>query len=176
VGILTVAVFSYLAAVYLIFETDDPALREDFRTFALRSSATVAALLVVVLLLARTGAPDFFHSLLGSAWSVGVVFLAATAALGAGVSLLLRSYGLARACAAAQTILILAGWGRAQYPFLVRPDLTIASAASPSATLRLIVIALGAGALFLFPSLFALLRIFKREALFERPRKRPPGI
>lgn len=176
VGLLTLAVFAYLAAVYLIFETDDPDLREDFRTCSLRSSAVVAVLLVVVLLLARTGAPEFFHSLTGSAWSVGILFLAAAAALGAGVSLLLRSYGLARACAAAQVTLILAGWGAAQYPFLVRPDLTIASAASPPATLRLILVALAAGALFLFPSLFALLRIFKREALFERPRKSPPGV
>src|SRR5512134_51592 len=175
VGVLTLALFSYLAAVYLIFETEDPVLQEDFRTFALRSSAIVAALLVIVLLLARTGAPDFFHSLLGSDWSAGIVFLAATAALGAGVSLLLRSYGLARACAAAQTALILAGWGAAQYPFLVRPDLSIASAASPPATLRVVLVALATGALFLFPSLFALLRIFKKEALFGRPRKNAPG-
>ncbi|HSL92032.1 MAG TPA: cytochrome d ubiquinol oxidase subunit II, partial [Candidatus Limnocylindrales bacterium] len=35
VGILTLAVFSYLAAVYLVFETDDPVLQEDFRTFSL---------------------------------------------------------------------------------------------------------------------------------------------
>jgi cytochrome d ubiquinol oxidase subunit II len=174
VGILTLAVFSYLAAVYLIFETEDSDLRKDFRTCALRSWAIVAALLVVTLLLARSGAPEFLRSLLGSAWSAGIVVLAVAAALGAGVSLLLRSYVVARACAAAQTILILAGWGAAQYPFLVRPDLSIPSTASPPATLRLILIALAAGTLFLFPSLFALLRIFKREVLFERLRKIPP--
>lgn len=174
VGALTLALFSYLAAVYLIFETRDPDLQEEFRTFALRSWAVVAALLLVALLLARSGAPDFYRSLMGSDWSAGIVFLVATAALGAGVSLRLRSYGVARACAAAQTILIIAGWGAAQYPFLLRPDLAIPSAASPPATLRLILITLAAGALFLFPSLFALLRIFKREVLFEHPRNTPP--
>ncbi|HSL91744.1 MAG TPA: cytochrome d ubiquinol oxidase subunit II, partial [Candidatus Limnocylindrales bacterium] len=174
--ILTLAVFSQLAAVYLILETDDPVLREDFRSCALRSSGVVAGLLVAVPYLARRGAPDFFHALLGSEWSVGVVFLAATAALGTFVALLLRTYGLARACAAAQAALILVGWGAAQYPFLVRPDLSIPSAASPPATLRVILISLAGGALFLFPSLFALLRIFKKEALFGRPRKAPPGV
>jgi cytochrome d ubiquinol oxidase subunit II len=87
----------------------------------------------------------------------------------------LRSYALARACAAVQTALILVGWGAAQYPFLVRPDLSIPSAASPPATLRMILIALAGGAAFLFPSIFALLRIFKREALTGRPGKPPPS-
>ncbi len=176
VGILTLAVFSYLAAVYLILETDDPALREDFRSLALRSSGAVAGLLVVVPLLARRGAPDFLNALLGSDWSVGVVFLAASAALGAFVALLLRVYALARACAAAQAALILVGWGAAQYPFLVRPDLSIPSAASPPATLRMILFALAGGAVFLFPSIFALLRVFKKEALSGGPRKTPPGV
>ena len=176
VGILTLAVFSYLAAVYLILETDDPALREDFRSLALRSSGVVAGLLAVVPLLARRGAPDFFHALLGSGWSVGVVFLAASAAFGAFVALLFRAYALARACAAAQAALILVGWGAAQYPFLVRPDLSIPLAASPPATLRMILIALAGGAVFLLPSIFALLRVFKREALSGRPRKTPPGV
>jgi cytochrome d ubiquinol oxidase subunit II len=173
VGILTLAVFSHLAAVYLILETDDPTLREDFRSLALASSATVAGLLVVVPLLARRGAPEFSHALLGSDWSVGVVFLAASAALGAFVALLVRAYALARACAAAQATLILVGWGAAQYPFLVRPDLAIGSAASPPATLRMILIALAGGAVVLFPAIFVLFRIFKKEALFGRPRKTP---
>jgi cytochrome d ubiquinol oxidase subunit II len=165
-----VAVFSYLAAVYLILETDDPDLREDFRIRALWSSVTVAVLLVAVPLLARGGAPEFQQELLGSDWSAGIVFLAASAALGAHVSLLLRNFGLARACAAAQAALILAGWGAAQYPFLVRPDLSIANAASPPATLRWILFFLAAGAVFLFPSILVLFRIFKKEALFGRAR------
>ena len=173
VGVLTLAVFSFLAAVYLILETDDPALKEDFRSLALRSSGAVAGLLVVVPLLARRGAPDFFHALLGSDWSVGLVFLAASAALGSFVALLLRTYPLARACAAAQAALIIAGWGAAQYPFIVRPDLTIPAAAAPPATLRIILFALAGGAVFLFPSIFVLLRIFKKEALAGRPGKPP---
>lgn len=168
VGLLTLAVFSYLASVYLIFETDDPGLREDFRARALWSSAAVAALLVIVPLLARNEARDFYHALLGSDWSSGLVFLAATAALGSHVSLLLRSYPVARFCAAAQATVVLAGWGAAQYPFLVRPDLTIPAAASSHASLRLILIALAAGGVLLFPAIFLLFWIFKKEAILGR--------
>jgi cytochrome bd ubiquinol oxidase subunit II len=175
VGLLTLAIFSFLAAVYLILETDERPLREDFRSLALWSSWAVAALLIVALLLARRGAPEFYRAFLGSRWSVGVVCLVASAALVAHVSLLVRAYGLARACAAAQAALILIGWGAAQYPFLVRPDLSIPATAAPPATLRLILVALAAGALFLFPAVFLLFRVFKREALFGRSRTPSPG-
>jgi cytochrome d ubiquinol oxidase subunit II len=74
---------------------------------------------------------------------------------------------------AAEATLILVGWGAAQYPFLVRPDLSIPSAVSPPETLRVILIALAAGALFLFPSIFALFRLFKREAFLGHPPKPP---
>ena len=60
-------------------------------------------------------------------------------------------------------ILILSGWAISQYPFIVPPDLTIANAAAPRETLILIVSALAAGALVLFPSLAYLFRVFKSK-------------
>src|SRR5512141_1264545 len=39
VGILALASFAFLAAVYLLLETDDPGLREELRRDALRSAA-----------------------------------------------------------------------------------------------------------------------------------------
>jgi len=68
--------------------------------------------------------------------------------------------------AAAQVSLILWGWGLGQYPYVVPPDLTIAGAAAPAATLRLVLAALAVGAAVVLPSLFYLFRIFKRA---ERP-------
>lgn len=172
VGVLTLAVFTHLASVYLIFETHDPGLRNDFRIRALWSSAAVAAMMVLVPLLARRGAPEFYNALLGNDWSPGLVFAAAAAALGAHVSLLLRSDAVARICSVAQAILILTGWGAAQYPFIIRPDLAIPAAASPHATLRLLLIALAAGGTFLFPAVIWLFWVFKKEALLGR---RPPS-
>ncbi len=61
------------------------------------------------------------------------------------------------------------GWAVAQYPFLIPPRLTITEAAAPATTLRLVLWALAGGALFLFPSLAYLFRVFKgRPAAFER--------
>jgi cytochrome bd ubiquinol oxidase subunit II len=52
------------------------------------------------------------------------------------------------------------GWAVAQYPYLVPPDLTVAAAA-PAATLRLVLQAMGLGAVVLLPSLVYLFRVFK---------------
>lgn len=56
-----------------------------------------------------------------------------------------------------------AGWGLAQYPYLVVPDLTVAGARTAGTTLRLLLWALAAGALLLFPSFIYLYRVFKRR-------------
>ncbi|MFI5337285.1 MAG: cytochrome d ubiquinol oxidase subunit II, partial [Opitutales bacterium] len=72
-----------------------------------------------------------------------------------------RRFAVARAAAVGQVTLILAGWGLAQYPYLITPDLTVANTAAPEVTLRLLVLALAAGALILLPSLVFLFRLFK---------------
>ena len=100
VGLLTLAIFSYIAAVYLILETPDPGLQDDFRARALWSAAASAFLSVLVPVLARSAAPDFYRALTGSDWSVPLVILTGTSALGAYVALHLRVFSLARACAA----------------------------------------------------------------------------
>ncbi len=174
VGLFALAVFSYIAAVYLTLETPDPGLQEDFRARALGSAAATAFLSVIVPVVARHGAPDFYKALTGSDWSVPLVVLTGTAALGAYVALRLRVYPLARACAALQSALVILGWGLAQYPYLVRPDITVWSAAAAPSMLRLIVGALAAGALFLFPSVGLLFRIFKKDVLTARHHARRP--
>ena len=168
VGLLTLSSFSYLAAVYLILETDVPLLREDFRLRAMASLAVVVLLSIAIPLFSVGGAPDFHRALTGSRWSLPLLGTNAVAAVGAGIFLRLRAYRLARVCAAAQVTLLLAGWGLAQHPYLIRPDLTIRAAAASPEMLRLMLIALSAGALLLFPAIFLLLRIFKKEALIGR--------
>jgi len=168
VGSLTLSSFLYLAAVYLVLETDDPAIREDFRIRALGSLGIVVLLSIAVPIVSVRGAPGFCRALTESRWSLPLLGTNALAAAGAGIFLRSRAYRLARVCAAAQTTLLLAGWGLAQYPYLIRPDLTIRAAAASPAMLRLMLIALSAGALLLFPAIFLLFRVFKREALFGR--------
>jgi cytochrome d ubiquinol oxidase subunit II len=76
-------------------------------------------------------------------------------------ALWVRRYRLARALAMAQAVLILWGWGLAQYPYLVYPDLTIAGTAAPASVLRWLLVVLALGAVLLLPSLWFLYTLFK---------------
>jgi cytochrome d ubiquinol oxidase subunit II len=87
--------------------------------------------------------------------------------VGALVVLWRRRYGPARFAAAGQVALILVGWGLAQYPYLVVPDVTFAGAATSPATLRLLVWTLAVGAVVLVPSFLYLYSVFKGSAQDE---------
>ena len=170
VGFLALASFAFLAAVYLILETNDPGLREELRRESFRSAAALVLLSGLTLALAAVDARAFYRALTGRPWSIPLVAAEVSAASVAIASLALRRYPLARACAAAQVSLLLIGWGMAQYPYLVRPDVTVFSAAASPETLRLLLGALAAGAVLLFPAIFLLLRVTKWEAISGTPR------
>ncbi len=152
VGVFTLACFAFLAAVYLTLEPKDAQLQEDFRTRALL--AGLAVVLAAIGLAVFPEAPPV-HA--------GIIALTAAAALAAFWSLWRRRYRIARAAAAAEVVFIVWGWAVAQYPYVVPPDLTIGDAASPRVTLELALIAVLAGAVVLFPSLYYLMRVFKRD-------------
>jgi len=159
VGIFTLACFAFLAAVYLTLEAKDTELQEDFRLRAIAAGAAVFAMAVLGLAVFPQ-APSV---------NQGVVALTAAAALAAFWSLWRRRYKRARIAAAAQVTLIVWGWGIAQYPYLLPPDLTIAGAAAPRITLELALIAVLAGAVVLFPSLYYLMRVFKGNRALKAP-------
>jgi cytochrome d ubiquinol oxidase subunit II len=64
---------------------------------------------------------------------------------------------------------LLLGWGLAQYPYLIYPDLTLQQVAVPRPTLRFLLYALPAGMTVLVPSLWLLFRVFKRQQALDRP-------
>jgi cytochrome d ubiquinol oxidase subunit II len=165
-GLFALALCAFLAAVYLTVEAErDRALADDFRRRAFLSGLVCGALALVTFLLSAEGAPRVHEGLSIRRWSWplhGLTALAATAAL---VAIIARRYRLARGLAAAQVALVILGWGASQYPYLMMPDLTLWSTAAPRQTQTLLLIALGAGALVLFPSLWLLFRVFK-----SRPR------
>ncbi len=166
VGFFALALFAFLAAVYLTLETKDEKLKEDFRRRALLAGVAVGVLALTVFLLAGTGAPKVRAGLTASVWALPLHAATAAAAVGAFYFLWKRKYAWARLCAAAQVSLILWGWALAQFPYIVEPDITIASAAAPQATLRLLLAALAVGALVLFPSFYYLFRVFKGRTAF----------
>ena len=120
-----------LTAVYLTLETDDRELQDDFRRRAFVSGVVVGGFALGSALAARAQAPQFFARLIGSAWSWPLQIATGAIALASFHALYRRYYRRARVLAAAQVALILAGWGAAQYPHLIAPDLTIHNAAAP---------------------------------------------
>ena len=161
VGMFALIAFAFLAAVYLTLEARDREVREDFRRRARASGVGLFLAAVVVLLLSLNRAPRVREGLIFAAWAVPLHLLTAAAAITALVALWARRWRVARVAAAAQVSLILWGWALSQYPYILPPDLSIANAAAPAATLRLVLAALVAGAVLLLPSLYYLFRIFK---------------
>jgi cytochrome bd ubiquinol oxidase subunit II len=56
---------------------------------------------------------------------------------------------------------VIAGWGVAQWPYLIVPDVTISDASAPLSSLRAIAIGYALGVALLIPSLLLLFRVFK---------------
>jgi len=164
VGLFALVGFAFLAAVYLTLEAEgggEQELAEDFRRHALAAGSALFGAAALVLVLSLRYAPRVRDGLIFAAWAVPLHLVTAAAAVTALAALWFRRWRLARVAAAAQVSLILWGWALGQYPFLLPPDLTIAAAAAPAVTLRLVLGALALGAAVLFPSLFYLFRIFK---------------
>jgi len=68
---------------------------------------------------------------------------------------------LARTATVVQTACLLAGWGIAQHPYLIYPDVTIHGAAAGDSTLRFVLWSTPFGMAILLPSLWFLFRVFK---------------
>jgi len=160
-GLFALALFAFLAATYLTVDPSaEPNVQNDFRLRALWSGSALAPIAFVVFTTSKQGAPAMYHGLT-QWWApllIGTTLCFAIAALS---SLWLRRFAVARVAAIGEVMLILGGWSLSQYPKLITPDVTIFNAAAPAITLRLLIYALVAGAVVLFPSLFFLFRIFK---------------
>lgn len=177
VGALALALFAFLAAVYLTVEADDRAaggppadgaparaLAGDFRVRAVAAAAAVLACAAVALALAPadgTAGGGVRRVLTGGGWAVALQLLTAGCAVGAVTALVGRRWRLARFAAQGQASCIVWGWAWAQFPAVVPPAGTAAALAAPPRTLALSLGTLAAGTLVLLPSFVYLFRVFK---------------
>jgi cytochrome d ubiquinol oxidase subunit II len=161
VGALSLSLFAYLSACYLTVETDDAAVQNDFRKRALISGFVSVLCAALTYTIAGDSAKPIRDGLSHVPYVWIIELSAAIAALVAFQALWSRSYLRARMAAATQVALIVIGWGVAQYPYLVRPELTIVNSAAPSNIVLDLDIAVAVGAVVLIPSLVGLLLVFK---------------
>jgi cytochrome d ubiquinol oxidase subunit II len=156
-GALAVSVCAYLAAVFLTGQSvrrGDAELERGFRLRALAAGVVSGLVALAGVFILHDDAPRLFHQLS----RVGLPLLVISAVCGVAALLLLRSGRppLVRTLAAAAVACVVAGWGVAQYPYLLGTHLTIDQAASPSATQWVLIAVSCVAAVLVAPSLLLL--------------------
>jgi cytochrome d ubiquinol oxidase subunit II len=168
-GLFALTICAYLAATYLTVEAvqrGKDELERDFRGRALVAGAVAGVLAAAGLVLVHSEAPVLWEGMR----EAGLLFAATSAIAGVGSLIFVwsRRYRLARTGAVIAVASVLFGWGVAQWPYLIVPDVTVTAAAAPEATLRVVVVGFAIGGAVLAPSLFLLFRIFKTEPSTDR--------
>ncbi len=163
VGFFAVAVCAQTAAVFILSEISDDALRADFRRRAVRATIAVWILGLAPAVFAATTEPQMFATLRGDA-AIAAVTVALVAGVAVIFSVIKRRDTWARVAVATESAAILGGWFGAQAPFLIPHRYTFAQAASSEAMIVAFLIATGVGFVVLIPSLVLLFRVFKLPA------------
>ncbi|MFO7979039.1 MAG: cytochrome d ubiquinol oxidase subunit II [Bacteroidales bacterium] len=164
-GVFVVALFTFLASLYLLGEANK---EKDILLFTRYARIWVVVLVLSGLLVFIAGEVDglpLFNMFMNSTGSIISVVLATLLIPALWWSIHKhQSLGI-RLIAGAQTVLVLLGWFMIQYPVLIkisgRPDITVESAVAPDATLRQLIIALIIGLMVVIPSLVYLFKVFK---------------
>lgn len=159
-GGMCLALFCFLAAVYLAVEAEDPPLQDDFRARALASSAVFGLCAAVAALAARQGAPHLWEVLAGDARAWAMQGVTAAVALGAVGALLQRRFLRARALAVVQVALVVGAWAAAQRGWVLPGALRVEDAAAPAGVLWPVLGALALGSVVLIPSFVLLYSVF----------------
>ncbi|MEO8324296.1 MAG: cytochrome d ubiquinol oxidase subunit II [Nitrospirota bacterium] len=170
-GLFTLLMFTYLAATYLLLETHDLTLQKIFRKRAITAALLAGISEEAVLYLGRSGAPRLWGELTTSLWGGFIQLGVGSLTVAAIVLLVTQRYWWARTCAILQVTLTIWTWGIAQFPYLIPPNLTVFNTSSPQITLEFIAGVLLVGALFLFPALFYLFRVFKGKTLYGHKKQ-----
>lgn len=161
VGILSLALFAFLAAVYLTLETSDRNLQNDFRMRALCALLVTEFLALITGALLPVYAETFFNDVIAKSLTIPWIILTMALAAATFWALWRGKFKWARYGSIGFAAMLIGGFGFGQYPFIIRPNLTLTGAAAPEITLRLTLGILALGSCLLLPSLYWLLKIFK---------------
>jgi cytochrome bd ubiquinol oxidase subunit II len=184
VGLLSVTMSWYLAAVYLAADANrigSPNLAGAFRARAVLTGMLAGLMAIIALIVVHGDAHHLWHGLTHGG---GLAPLIASLIAGIGTLTLVtaRRYELARVSAAIAVGAVVLGWGIAQRPDLL-PGLSLHQAAAGHATLVGLVIVVFGGAVILVPSLVLLFGLVLRGTFDPRssvdttpPSHDPPPV
>jgi cytochrome bd ubiquinol oxidase subunit II len=171
-GVLAVLTCGYLAAVFLTAEAHRAGQR-DLEVWARRRAILVAfltgAVAIAGLFVLDHDAHRLYTHLLRDGWPlIALSGVAGICALLAIVAPRLRDRpALARPLGVLAVASVLAGWGVAQYPYLLGTHLTIAQASAPAATMDALGVVTVLALVLVVPSLVWLLLLTHRGELAE---------
>jgi cytochrome d ubiquinol oxidase subunit II len=166
IGALAVSCAAFLAAVFLCVEARrarDETLERYFRRRAIGSAVVTGLAAMAGIFVLRNDAPFVFHGLARN--GRGFVLLSASCGVGA---LTLVASGIVRATrglAVGAVVCLLAGWGVAQYPYLLPTSLTIEAGAGAPGTLAWILVVFLIAAVTAVPALGLLFVLDQRGRL-----------
>lgn len=164
-GVFLTLLFGWLAAIFLLGEARDD---ESFQTFA-KTSRTFFVLLIIsglsVFLVSEMYDLNFFSRFLHSLVAIGCVLVATAMIPLLWVGIRHRNNLRTRFLAGVQTACILTGWFAIQFPVMIYlsdgSQLTIQNSQAPEKTMVLLVYALIAGVVLIFPAFYYLFKVFK---------------
>lgn len=163
-GLFITLLFTFLASVYLIGETENEKERTVFVTLASRFYFGLILAGGLVFAAAEIDNLNLFSLFWHSPVSMVSLVLATLLIPFLWWDIRLHRTVMTRIIAGVQTLLILIGWFAIQYPVLVRTvnhDLTVSNTAAPAATQKQLIYALVIGVLIIIPSIVYLFRVFK---------------
>lgn len=163
-GVIAVGTCAFLAGSFLTADAaraGRDSLAEQLRTRALAVGIVTGAVVFAALLPIHRDAPTLAEGLTGRA--APLIVLSAIAGSATLVLLWMRRYGVARFTAVAAVAAVVAGWGIAQYPWLLVDEITIRDAAGAPATLQALLIAVALAVVLVLPALLYLFRLVQSE-------------
>lgn len=167
VGIFTIVLFTFLADVYMIGETDDEKEFRAFTSAAWSLNAISIASGILVFTSAQFDGLPLFSMFVNSWFSLSMVVLATLLIPLLWWSLKKEKTIISRTVAAGQVVAVILAWFWVQTPVVIRQvgptDLTFHNSAAPEATLWQLFLALIVGACIILPFLYYLIKVFKGE-------------
>jgi len=164
-GVLAVVVVAYLAAVYLVFDSrrlGDEQMVEYFRRRAIGAAVLAGLAALVGIFILRADAEYVFDGLMSRA--LPLVILSALCGVGSLVLLVRNAARGARVLAIGAVASVMAGWGIAQWPYLLPETLEVSEGAAPSATLTTLLVATVGAVVIVLPG-FVLLYVLDQRSL-----------